>query len=155
MKSLLESSAHKEDKTTVVFFISDGEITGDEALGSFSELAGLVDGGAVLGFGTESGGKMSDSYGGYVYDYDSYDDAVSRIDEANLRKIASDLGIEYIHMTAASRVDSTVRSIKVSSSTTRDKGRVVLYNDTYYYYAAALLVLLAAEAFMMIRKGRL
>lgn len=155
MRALLESSAKKEDKTTVVFFMSDGEITGEEQLESFAELAGLVDGGAVLGFGTESGGKMKDGYGGYVYDYENYGDAVSCIDEANLRAVASDLGIDYIHLTSPTRVDSTVRAIKASSSTSRDKGRAVLYNDTYYYYAAVLILLLAAEGYMMIRKGRL
>ena len=155
MKSLLESSDKKDDKTTVVFFMSDGEITGKESLESFAELGALVDGGAVLGFGTESGGKMSDSYGGFVYDYENGGSAVSRIDEANLRKIAGDLGVDYIHLTSPERVDSIVRYIKTSSSTGRSQGRAVLYNDTYYYYTAILLVLLLAEGYMLIRKGRL
>ena len=155
MQVLLDSSNQKEDKTTIVFFISDGEITDDSALGSFTELAPLVDGGAVLGFGTESGGRMSDSYGGYVYDYENYGDAVSRIDEANLRSIAGDLKIDYVHVTSPERIDGIVRSIKASSTTSRGTGRAVLYNDTYYYYAAALLALLALEGYMLIRKGRL
>ena len=42
----------------ILFFISDGEITSEEKLSSFSSIKKYVDDGAVLGYGTSSGGKM-------------------------------------------------------------------------------------------------
>ena len=53
MESLLVSSSRKENRRAVVFFLSDGEITNGGELPDYSALAGLVDGGAVLGYGTE------------------------------------------------------------------------------------------------------
>ena len=61
MEKLLRSSEKKEDRKTYLFFISDGEITDDSVLRSFSDLSGLLDGGAVLGYGTEAGGRMAES----------------------------------------------------------------------------------------------
>ena len=52
MESLLISSHKKENRMTVVFFLSDGEITDDSKLMSYQELARYIDHGAVLGYGT-------------------------------------------------------------------------------------------------------
>ena len=154
MKTLLESSSEKEGKTTVLFFMSDGEITDDSDLISFAELESLVDTGAVLGFGTSQGGKMRDGYGSFVYDYENYQDALSIIDEDNLRTIAKDFDVEYIRVEGENRVDSLVNAVKTTGGNSMGKSDAVLYDDTYYYYAVPLLLLLGLEAFMLIRKGR-
>lgn len=52
MIKVLKASKIKGDRTTIVFFISDGEITNDEQLKSFIEASKYVNGGAVLGYGT-------------------------------------------------------------------------------------------------------
>ncbi len=159
METLLKSSDSKEGKTTVLFFISDGEITDESELQSFAELEKLVDSGAVLGFGTEKGGKMKlkDDYGSsdYLYDYDAHQDAVSKIDEGNLRQMASDLDIKYIHVENPNVVDNLIKTIKTGTTTSIGRADAVLYDDTYYYYAAPLLALLLLEAFMLVRKGRI
>ena len=41
-----------------VFFITDGEITNNDSLESFSKASKYIDYGAVLGYGTKEGGKM-------------------------------------------------------------------------------------------------
>lgn len=155
METLLTSSHGKDEKTTVLFFISDGEITDDSELISFAELEKYVDGGAVLGFGTAKGGKMVDGYGDYLFDYEKAEDAVSRIDEENLRKLASDLDVKYIHVDEPGKVDNLVKTIKTGTTTSIGRADAVLYDDTYYYYAAPLLALLLLEGFMLIRKGRI
>ena len=92
MKTMLLSSDNKEGRMTIVLFITDGEITDDSELQSYKELSQYVDGGAVLGYGTDKGGKMLDRYGSYIRDPQTYDDAVSKIDEKNLRQIQIHLG---------------------------------------------------------------
>ena len=156
MEKLLRSSAGKEDRKTYLFFVSDGEITDDSSLQSFRDLAPLVDGGAVLGYGTENGGHMSDGrYHSYVTDPETWQPAVSRIDETSLRSIASDIGIEYIHMNVKQNVSAVCAGIRAASSDVTGKKNAVTYDDTYYLYVWPLLALLAAEAWMAIRKRRL
>ena len=116
----------KSDKTqkTAVFYISDGEITAEGVeLGSFKELANLTDGGAVLGYGTKEGGTMvrKDNYSEEqeeIMDYDKYpfEPAVSCIDEGNLKKVASDMGIEYVNMTGVSDTLSDAKLAMVLKS---------------------------------------
>jgi Ca-activated chloride channel family protein len=91
----------------LVFFLSDGEQTTEGEPASFEALAPLVDGGAVLGYGTTGGGPMR-SYDGsldpvpdapFILD-GSGDDApppISVIDEEALRTVADQLGVEYVH----------------------------------------------------------
>ncbi len=69
IEALLLSSSRKENRKTIVFYMSDGEITNGKELRDYSELAQYIDAGAVLGYGSEAGGRMSDTYGyDYVYD---------------------------------------------------------------------------------------
>lgn len=156
ISSLLESSDKKENRKTIVFYISDGEITNGKKLASFAELSKYIDNGAVLGYGSADGGKMKDKFG-YVYDYNSHSDAISRIDENNLKKIAGDMGIEYLNMNSGnSSLTGLVELIKESSATIVEQGNgAEKYIDTYYYFAAVLCVMLLLEAVIFIRRGRL
>ena len=95
----------------IVFFLSDGEQTERPAPQSFERLADVVAGGAVLGYGTAQGATMQVYVGRdedpelYIHDYDTGTEAVSRIDESNLNKIADELGVMYAHRSAPSPVD--------------------------------------------------
>lgn len=87
------------DRSRMVFYFGDGEQTSDREPDSFAESAELVDGGAVFGYGTTAGGPMKIT-SGYATDspsdeYIEYEGevALSVIDEANLQKIADDLGV--------------------------------------------------------------
>ncbi|MDZ5621900.1 VWA domain-containing protein [Nocardioides sp. HM23] len=105
MRDILERADEQHpDRQRVVVFVGDGENTADGEQASFAELEDLVDAGVVLGYGTEEGAKMPESDDlstddGYIYDQERGEDAVSRIDEDNLRSIASELGIDYAHRT--------------------------------------------------------
>jgi Ca-activated chloride channel homolog len=90
----------------VVFFLSDGEQTEQPPPQSFERLDNAVAGGAVLGYGTSEGAKMHVYVGRderpelYIHDYETGADAVSRIDEANLAKVAEEMGVVYVHRTS-------------------------------------------------------
>ncbi len=143
----------------VVFFISDGEIVSSDTLKNYPELKKYIDGGAVLGYGTEEGGIMVP-----VEWYDEweeprpleyYDDnfdlqtAVSVIDEKNLQSIASDLGVEYIHMTHKTQIDGVlaelqgrIANLEMMVNTESTEG----YEDINFWFVIPLTVLLVADA---------
>ncbi|MEE2523443.1 VWA domain-containing protein [Pseudarthrobacter sp. J75] len=110
------------ERLRFVFYFGDGEQTTGKAPGPLKVDPSLVDGGAVLGYGTEEGGRMLEYAGLPLYDQDAAGqdaaaepgenpepayiqdrsgdvarDAVSRIDLANLGDIATSLGIPVVH----------------------------------------------------------
>lgn len=160
IEEVLKSEQKRQggDAKTIVFFISDGEITAEnETVESFGSLKKYILGGAVMGYGTSAGGKMvsklyendptSSSY--YVYYYDkkyNKEIAVSKIDETVLNSLASDMGISYVHMENQSNIDSVLQGLQdkmVNLQTTEEK--IDSYSDTYYYVASALMVCLIAD----------
>ncbi|MBE5840734.1 MAG: VWA domain-containing protein [Butyrivibrio sp.] len=157
MRSLLSSSRKKENRRTVVFYISDGEITNGEELQSYAELAEFVDTGAVLGYGSEKGGKMKDGSWGYVYDSSTHKDAVSVIDEANLQQVATDLNISYFNMNSGhGPIKGIIEEVKNQCKTVMDKETgAERYIDMYYYFAIPLALMMLLELYIIIRKGRL
>ena len=152
IKSSLESSGKKEDRKRILFFISDGEITSEEKLSSFSSIKKYVDDGAVLGYGTSSGGKMkiTDSLTkteNYIQDRTSYPykDAISKIDENNLKKISEDIEIDYINMQNSSNIKEKIKKIKKSAKTDLSDSDKSLYKDTYFIFVIPLCILLIYE----------
>ncbi|CAM3306383.1 hypothetical protein PSET11_03223 [Arthrobacter ulcerisalmonis] len=95
------------ERLRYVFYFGDGEQTSATRAGALGVDAGLVDGGAVLGYGTSDGGRMREYAGGsagetagsYIQDRSagSEGDAISRLDESALRTIAAELGVPYVH----------------------------------------------------------
>lgn len=166
MEHMKEYLDRGRDTYQVVFFISDGEITKEnEKLASHPELAEYIDDGAVLGYGTKEGGPMkavdfsfSDEPPEYLYYYDDNFDkqkAISKIDEDNLRSVASDLGVDYIHATKQSDLYDKISDIKKNIS-----GEVAAdnedsrsgYSETYYYFVIPLAVLLVIDLIYYRRK---
>lgn len=148
----LKSSNSKDDKIRIVFFISDGEITDDKKLKSFKKLRKYVNNGAVLGYGTKRGGYMllTDEYSGetsYLMDTSGYDykKAKSKINEKNLKSIANDMGIHYIHMTDQKNIYSKLNKIKRLSKSKVTSNNQSYYTDTYYILVIPLFILLVYE----------
>ncbi|MBN9606658.1 MAG: VWA domain-containing protein [Actinomycetales bacterium] len=113
-RRLRESREDHPERVQLVFYLGDGEQTATTPPTSFSSAGEFVQRGAVLGYGTALGGRMREN--DYVpYDWEFSDtppvddgqpapyvkdgavDAVSRIDEGNLRAVASQLGVGYQH----------------------------------------------------------
>ena len=156
MEMLLTSSSKKQDRQTVVFFMSDGEITDGSSLRSFAALGALVDNGAVLGYGTAEGGPMKENPGyGYIYALSTGEKALSVLDEETLNTLAGDLGISYMHMDGTVTLDHQVEQIMASSRSTMGKKNVTVYEDIYWYFAIPLVLLLALELALFIRRDRL
>lgn len=152
------------DHLQIVFFISDGEITQGSNLKSYPGLKEHIDGGAVLGYGTEEGGKMyAVAFFGddeveelYYYD-DNYNQqtALSCIDEGNLQSIASDMGIDYVHMTKTSQIDSTINKVLKEMENAGDvteEGNLSGYSDTFFYILIPLIPLLVFDFIYYKRK---
>lgn len=148
----------------VLFFLSDGENTRqadqERVEGAWADLAPMVDAGAVLGYGTPEGGKMR-RYDGteatgagtdapYITDetQPGSPPAVSRIDETNLRRIAADLGIPYVHRLGPDPVDSLVEGIDVEEASGERRTEVVAYRDVWWPLAILLAGLFAWEAYV-------
>lgn len=157
LEQTLKSGSNSKNKVTevVVFFISDGEITKEgENLNSFANLKQYVSNGAVLGYGTQEGGKMvnslyedkPDSEYYYKYYYDQSHNrvtALSKIDEGNLKKIGGDLGIDYIKMDRKENINSKLKSIKEQvEKANKTEKKVKAYQDIYYYFSIPLAILL-------------
>lgn len=105
--------AHEQhpDRQQVLVFVGDGENTDDGEQESFAPLEEYVDAGVVLGYGTEEGGRMprADDLSldeGYVSDPETFDDAISHADLDNLRTIADQLDVPFVHRTGPGGMDA-------------------------------------------------
>ena len=156
----LKNSKKKEDRVRIIFFVSDGEITNKDTLKSYKKIKKYIQDGAVLGYGTSDGGRMKvydvlDEDYKYLHTYDaSYNkiDAVSKIDENNLKKIAKDLNVDYIHMDKSSNLNKTIKKISkkvVSEYEIIDKKT---FDDIYYFFLIPLIALLLIELHKYRRK---
>ena len=150
LAEVLKSSKKKENHSRIVFICTDGEQTVDRDIDSLKPLADNVDGGAILGYGTTKGGKIEvENYDGTkeeLKDRSSYpyQDAVSVLDESNLKRMAKDLDINYVHMTSSNKIDSEIKAIKKLKNN-NDSEIEESYQDIYYYYSPLLSILLFIE----------
>lgn len=154
LETSLKRAQEKENRKSIIFFISDGEITSDEKLKSFSPIKKYISDGAVLGYGTEAGGKMKvkDILGEketYLDDRTSesypYPKAISKIDEKNLKKIADDMEVDYINMNKQSNIESKIKQIKREANNSLDDSQKMLYNDIYFIFVIPFVLILAYE----------
>lgn len=164
MENMEDFLDRDSDNYQIVFFISDGEITQKEKLKSFSELDEYVGSGAVLGYGTSKGGKMrvaaftGDDELEELYYYDENFDrkpALSKIDENNLKSIASDFGVDYVHMTKKTDIDDTLQEIIEEIKYLARKKEINStegYADVYFYFIIPLMLLLTVDYIYYKRK---
>ena len=156
LKYILKNSKKKNKHKRIVIIISDGEITTSDSLISVKDLSKYINDGVVLGYGTTTGGKMkektyiaSDKVE-YLEDRRSsypYKPAISKINEDNLKKIAKDLGIDYIHMTNQNNINNKIKQI-ISKSTIDENNKINSYKDTYYPLAILLSILILIELYL-------
>ena len=133
LEETLIEEKNRENKPITLFFISDGEITKEEEkLESFSNIKQYEN-------------ELNNS-NIYVYYFDNkYNKkiAISKIDEENLNKIASDIEIDYIHMNKSSDIDNKLNDIIKNNTKLNNKNKKTnQYKDIYYYFAVILIILL-------------
>ena len=130
------------DRSRIVIFMSDGENTNDKTAKSYEPIAKLIQGGAVLGYGTSQGGRMKNdtSYdsNGDTYVKQGSSDALSKIDEDALNKIATDTKMTYSHRTKADNLSAVYE--QANFSTVIEQSRDIDSYTDIYWVAAPILV---------------
>jgi Ca-activated chloride channel family protein len=118
LAALLEqASTAQPERGRVVFYLGDGEQTAADPPAPFEIREGLVNGGAVLGYGTSEGGRMRATaarFGSsteYLKDPTTGEDARSVADEGTLRAIAEQLRVPYVHREAGDGIGAVVDGI--------------------------------------------
>jgi Ca-activated chloride channel homolog len=113
-RTLTRMASQNADRPRVLILMSDGENTDIRRQRSYAPLRPLLDAGAVFGYGTTSGGLMPvDERAparGWVIDPATDAPARSRLDEANLRAVAEQLEVDYLHREHPGGLDALVTS---------------------------------------------
>ena len=165
MKMLLNSSIITTNKgmlkrEKIVFFFGDGELNNTEKLQTdltkYDGMDKLIDNGAVIGIGTTEGGKIvakgsfnTDKYTGggkYIIDYSTQKPAISKLNEDNLKQVATKLGIDYFNYNSGKLTNKLAQIKDISEQETRHQ-KIKKENDIYYYFTFALMILLIYELY--------
>lgn len=157
--TIIESlkSATQTERKQIIFFISDGEITDNSALENYSDIASNITNGAVLGYGTTKGAYMksvsSEMESDFVLDRTNYPyvNAISKLDENNLQKIADDLKIDYIQMNKQSNINNKIKEIKSETRSNLETSNLNSYEDTYFFLILPIVVLI----FIYLKRSKL
>ncbi|GIG25597.1 VWA domain-containing protein [Cellulomonas denverensis] len=152
-EALQNAAEAQPNHVRLVFFLSDGESTDDEEVPSYESMADLVDGGAVLGYGTSEGGRMlKDDGSGYITDA-AGQEAVSILDEAALQAVADQLGIPYVHRVGPDEAQLTglVGDVQAESELRAEGRQILIWNPVVWPAAIALALILLVEAWLLVR----
>lgn len=130
VKVLQQQREEHPDRAVVVYYFGDGEQTIDRAPESFASIAPYLAGGAVFGYGTAEGGVMRARESAFssappeVVRDEQGREAISRIDEGALQRIAAELKVTYSHRDGSQavkpadvkpeRVEVTKRDVETS-----------------------------------------
>ena len=152
MEYMLSHMGKEEGHERIVFFLSDGEITVDEEKIDFSDMASMIDGGAVLGFGTKQGATMTDKYGFKLYDHDTFSEAVTCLDMDSLNNLADELEIDSIQMDNKKDVSDVIaKAVANAEEILANRDDLDNYDDIYYMFVPGFMVLLLA-AFLLFKE---
>lgn len=142
--------ASHPERARLVFYFGDGEQTSQDDPEPFTLDPQLVNGGAVLGYGTSTGGRMTTTGTrgqGDVIDPSTGGPALSVIDEKQLGAIATQLGLPYVHRTeddGGVAIVDAVRFKELAPLRASDASQVVGGRTELYWVALLLLAALAA-----------
>jgi len=144
-RTLQSAASVNPERARMVFYFGDGEQTGSGQPESFAGSATEVSGGAVLGYGTAAGGPMRTTTAGVdgPGDYIEYqgERALSKIDPANLERIAGQLGVPYQERSADTRL--VLPSAPTTATTTQGATESIV--DLTWIVALVVVALLALE----------
>jgi Ca-activated chloride channel homolog len=160
LRTELERSAAADPASpAIVFYLGDGEHTAEDEPQSFGDLAGQIDRGLVLGYGTEQGGRMRVSsfdaaqQRQYLQD-PAGGDAISRIDEGRLRGIADQLGITYLHRAPGLPIDDALGPMAALDGAADLDRTEEARLEIAWVFGIPIALLLAWEGFSLARSLR-
>lgn len=165
LAAMLKSSARTHpDRGRIVFYFGDGEQTARAEPEPMGVDGALVQGGAVLGYGTSEGGPMRDTrsrfVGGeptYITDPGTGRQARSVIDETRLADIGRQLGLAYVHREAGDDLERVLAGVdrgKFGTSEEVEEAKVRGRTELYWWLVIALLPMAAVEAAHALRGYR-
>lgn len=156
LRTLLEQAGQRTpERGRVVYYLGDGEQTAPGQPPPFTIPAGLVNGGAVLGYGTSEGGRMKatrawlEASGDYIHDPATGEDARSMISESTLRTMAGQLGVGYLHRESGADIGPAVDGIDLArygSSAEFEARKVRARQELYWVFLLGLAALAVWEA---------
>ncbi|MCS6710898.1 VWA domain-containing protein [Brachybacterium sp. EF45031] len=154
--ALQETRAEDPDSSILVYVFSDGENTDGQESEAFSPAAQFVDGGAVLGYGTAQGGRMRAQGGAtdgeYITD-GSGAEGRSVIDENQLKTIAGQMGVPYLHRTdPEAAIEGTMEGIELKAVPLESSTRARSFEDWYWVASIPLALLFLWELGEMTRR---
>ncbi len=138
------------ERARLVFYLGDGEQTAAQDPRPFDVDGQLINGGAVLGYGTAAGGRMAITAAfetGDIVDPSTGQPALSVIDEKQLASIANQLGVPYLHRTTADDGYGVVQAIQLKELAplrATDSAEIVGGRSELGWVALLLVALLAA-----------
>lgn len=149
VQAVSDTSKDDPDSHILVYMLTDGENTDDEKSESFSPLAPMVDGGGVLGYGTEQGGAMKarggSQDGKYITDADGRK-GMSHIDEDQLSTIADQIGVPYLHRTTpGDPIKGTMDGITLKPVPVERTTKASSFEDWYWVASIPLAALMIWE----------
>ena len=149
LREISDAKREDPDSSVLVYFLSDGENTDEQESESFSQAAGFIDGGAVLGYGTAEGGPMKaqggEDHGEYITGPDGQQ-GISSIDEQQLQAIAGGMGVPYLHrVDPEAPIEGTMEGIELRPVPIESTRGVASFEDWYWVAAIPLAALLIWE----------
>lgn len=137
---LVSAKESRPENSRYLIVLSDGESTDPNDPGvsaDWQSLAELIDGGSVIGYGTDEGGPMRIYRSGqgvtdeYMADpEDPEARAISRLDRANLQGVADDLGVELLVNPSVDQVQAVGQQIMAHAKAI-DDGREMQRRTRY------------------------
>ena len=126
------------DRKNLLIFMSDGEDANSNRTEVPSDLRKLLSGGAVIGYGTTTGsviGKVKNdgtiSSDDYIKDKGSVH--ISKLDEDNLKEVASNLNVKYYKRSSSAGIfDNTDNFIDSHAAYSRSDEKTDNYKDLYW-----------------------
>lgn len=145
------------DRTSIVFFFSDGEDTNDRPLASVASVKSAASGGAVFGYGTEKGASMEENVLSHsaidteqpqrvqtcIKDFDGC--IISKINEDNLKSIAKIFDVEYYNRTDGGSIPKELVDEISESIVYEDDVAYAGATDLYWVFSSIIIILLIID----------
>lgn len=143
------------DRNSLLFFLSDGENINNTSISTPKGLKQNIVGGAVIGYGTTTGthvGVISVDYktqsltisdSNFIKDRATGTEYISKLNEANLKSVADEIGVEYYRRSSSSDKFNNINNFAAESAIYhRSDDMADVDNDFYWLFIIIAVTLL-------------